>query len=132
MFLSDLMRKLKPDVEIDFIAVSSYGASTESSGVITIDNDLVEPVEGRHVLLIEDIIDTGHSLCYLAKHLAGKNPASVKTCVLLDKPERRLVHDVVPEYTGFTIPDKFVVGYGLDYAQRYRQLPYIGVLSFEE
>jgi len=134
MFLSDLARKLKldVDVEMDFMDVSSYGDATESSGAVRIDKDLDQPITGKHVLLVEDILDTGRTLSKLLRHLSGQQPASLKVCTLLDKPERRIVDGVVPAYVGFTIPDKFVVGYGLDYAQKYRQLPYIGVMRFED
>jgi len=132
VLLADLMRKITIDMEIDFIAVSSYGDGTESSGVVKIDKDVGQSIEGKHVILVEDILDTGTTLSSLSKHFAKGNPESLKICVLLDKPERRTKTDVRADYIGFTIPDKFVVGYGLDYAQRYRQVPYIGVLRFEE
>lgn len=132
IFLSDLSRKLAVDVEMDFMDVSSYGSDTVSSGIVRIDKDLARPITGKHVLLIEDILDTGQTLSRLIRHLTAQNPASLKVCTLLDKPERRVAQDVVPEYIGFTIPDNFVVGYGLDYAQKYRQLPYIGAVRFEK
>ena len=131
VFFSDLARKLKIDVEMDFIIVSSYDAQ-ESTGVVKIAKDIVQPVTGKHVLLVEDILDTGKTLSRLKQYLSEQQPASLKICTLLDKPDRRVVGDIVPEYTGFTIPDQFVVGYGLDYMQRYRQLPYIGSLRFEK
>jgi hypoxanthine phosphoribosyltransferase len=131
VFLTDLARKLTVDVEMDFMDVSSYGAGTESNGAVRIDKDLDQPITGKHVLLVEDILDTGRTLGKLLRHLSGQQPASIRVCTLLDKPERRIVNGVVPEYVGFTIPDKFVVGYGLDYAQKHRHLPYIGVVSFE-
>jgi len=131
MFFSDLARKLTVDVEMDFIVVSSYNAQ-ESTGIVKIAKDLAQPVTGKHALLIEDILDTGQTLSRLKKHLFEQQPASLKICTLLDKPDRRVVDDIIPEYTGFTIPDEFVVGYGLDYKQRYRQLPYIGLLQFEK
>jgi len=129
IFFSDLSRRLQVDVEMDFIDVSSYSDSTISSGVVRIDKDLERPITGKHVLLVEDILDTGQTLSRLVRHLSAQRPKSLKVCTLLDKPERRVINDVAPEYIGFSIPDKFVVGYGLDYAQKYRQLPYIGVLE---
>ena len=131
VFFSDLARKLKVDVEMDFIVVSSYDAH-ESTGVVRISKDIAHPVTGKHILLIEDILDTGKTLSRLKQYFSEQRPASLKICTLLDKPDRRVVDDVVPEYTGFTIPDEFVVGYGLDYMQRYRQLPYLGSLRFEK
>jgi len=131
MFFCDLARNLKVDVEMDFIVVSSYD-SLESTGEVKIAKDLAQPVTGKHVLLVEDILDTGRTLNHLKSHLVKQQPASLKTCAMLDKPDRRVVDDISVEYTGFTIPDQFVVGYGLDYKQRYRQLPYIGSLRFEE
>ena len=132
VFLSDLSRKISVNVEMDFMDVSSYGGNTTSAGVVRIEKDLARPITGKHVLLIEDILDTGQTLSRLIRHLRAQNPASLKVCTLLDKPERRVIDDVRPDYVGFTIPDKFVVGYGLDYAQKYRQLPYIGVIRFEK
>lgn len=134
MFMVDLARRLDRnlDVELDFMDISSYGDKMESSGVVRIDKDLDHPITDKHVLLVEDIIDTGRTLSHLVKHLSAQNPASMKVCTLLDKPERRVVDDVMPDYIGFTIPDKFVIGYGLDYMQKYRTLPYIGVLRPEE
>ena len=131
MFFSDLARKLKVDVEMDFIVVSSYDAQ-KSTVVLKIAKDLAQPVSGKHLLLIEDILDTGRTLSRLKKHFFAQLPASLKICTLLDKPDRRVVDDIIPEYTGFTITDEFVVGYGTDYKQRYRQLPYIGSLRFEK
>lgn len=131
MFMVDLARKLQCDVEIDFMDISSYGNATESSGVIKIDKDLENTIAGKNVLLVEDIIDSGRTLSHLRRHLMAQNPAVLKICTLLDKPSRRVVHDVVPDYVGFVIPDEFVVGYGLDYAQKYRNLGYIGVLSLD-
>lgn len=128
VFLVDLARELDMPVEIDFMAISSYGNSTESSGVVRILKDLDEPIEGRDVLIVEDIIDSGLTLQYLLEILRRRNPASIRVCALLDKEKPRpKVLD--PQYTGFRIPNRFVVGYGLDYAQRYRNLPYIGVLK---
>jgi hypoxanthine phosphoribosyltransferase len=130
VFIGDLVRSVTVPMEVDFIAISSYGTSTRSSGVVRILKDLDESVTGRHVLVIEDIIDTGLTLSYLMRTLLERRPASLEICTLLDKPARRLV-DVPVKYTGFSIPDKFVVGYGLDYAQKYRNLPFIGVLKPE-
>ncbi|MGE5554335.1 MAG: hypoxanthine phosphoribosyltransferase [Betaproteobacteria bacterium] len=127
VFLSDLLREITVPVSVDFMAVSSYGAATKSSGIVRILKDLDESIEGRHVLVVEDIVDTGLTLHYMLENLSSRHPASLKVCALLDKPERRQV--AVPvDYIGFHIPDKFVVGYGLDYAEKYRNLPYIGVL----
>lgn len=130
VFMGDLVRSVTVPMEVDFIAISSYGTSTRSSGVVRILKDLDENVTGRHVLVVEDIIDTGLTLSYLMRTLLERRPASLEICTLLDKPARRLV-DVPVKYSGFTIPDKFVVGYGLDYAQKYRNLPFIGVLKPE-
>jgi hypoxanthine phosphoribosyltransferase len=132
MFMVDLARRLRQDVEFDFMDISSYGDSTESSGIIKIDKDLENPITGKHVLLVEDIIDSGRTLAHLHRHLMAQSPASLKICTLLDKPSRRVDNNVTPDYTGFVIPDEFVVGYGLDYAQRYRNLSFIGVLRFSE
>lgn len=129
-FMADLVRKIDIPLEMDFMAVSSYGNSTESSGVVRIVKDLEASVEGRHVLIVEDIIDTGLTLSYLVELLKGRKAASVKIVTLLDKPEGRRV-ELAPDYCGFEIPDAFVVGYGLDYAEKYRNLPYIGVLKEE-
>jgi len=131
MFMVDLVKKLDIDIEMDFMDISSYGASTESSGIVRINRDLKSPITDQNVLLIEDIIDTGRTLSHVKKHMLSQNPASFKICTLLDKPSRRVVNDVIPEYVGFTIPDKFVIGYGLDYNQKYRQLPFIGELPPE-
>lgn len=122
LFAADLCRHITADVVLDFIAVSSYGSSTSTSGVVRFLKDLDESVEGRHVLIVEDIVDTGLTLAYLSENLRSRNPQSLKTCALLDKPSRRRV-DIRPDYTGFTIDDLFVVGYGLDFDQRYRHLP---------
>lgn len=130
LFMADLARAIKVPVAIDFMAVSSYGAGTSSSGVVRILKDLDENVEGKHVLVVEDIIDSGLTLNYLIDNLKSRQPASIKICTLLNKPERRKV-DVDIAYNGFTIPDHFVVGYGLDYAEKYRNLPFIGVLKPE-
>ncbi len=128
MFMSDLLKRLEIPVTMDFVAISSYGSSTSSSGVVRIVKDLEESIEGKDVLIVEDIVDTGLTLQYLLENLRTRMPASLKVCTLLDKPERRKV-DIVPDYNGFTIPDCFVIGYGLDYAEHYRNLPYIGVLK---
>ncbi|GAB6932075.1 hypoxanthine phosphoribosyltransferase [Calditerricola satsumensis] len=129
-FMTDLVRQMNIPLEMDFMAVSSYGASTQSSGVVRILKDLDTAVEGRHVLVVEDIIDSGLTLSYLIDLLKRRNAASVKVVTLLDKPHRRTV-DLKPDYCGFVVPDAFVVGYGLDYAEKYRNLPYIGVLKPE-
>jgi hypoxanthine phosphoribosyltransferase len=127
-FLSDLMRAIELPLEIDFMAISSYGASTDSSGVVRILKDLDASIEGRDVLIVEDIIDSGLTLSYLVRTLRGRKPASLEICALLTKPDRRQA-DVPVRYIGFEIPDRFVVGYGLDFAERYRNLPYVGVLG---
>ncbi len=128
MFMMDLARAIKLSVAIDFIAVASYGASTESSGVVRLLKDLDTDIAGRHMLLVEDIIDSGMTLAYLRSQMLRRNPASLRICTLLNKPDRRTA-DVPVDYVGFDIPNEFVVGYGLDYAERYRNLPYIGVLK---
>ena len=127
-FLADLMRSLTVPCEIDFMAISSYGASTDSSGVVRILKDLDINIEGRDVLVVEDIIDSGLTLSYLMRNLEAREPASLEICALLTKPERREI-DVPVRYTGFEIPNRFVIGYGLDFAERYRNLPYVGVLD---
>ena len=130
-FMADLMRAIEAPVQIDLMEVSSYGgATTESSGLVRILKDLSSSISGRDVLIVEDIIDTGLTLNYLLRYLRGKNPASLRICALLDKPARRLV-EIPIDYTGFTIPDEFVVGYGLDFGEFYRNLPFIGVLRRE-
>ncbi len=129
-FTCELAKRITVPVTIDFMQVSSYGNGTESSGRVRIAKDLDETVEGKNVIVIEDIIDSGRTLSYLMNLLKVRNPKSIKLCTLLDKPDRRVV-EVDVDYTGFSIPDEFVVGYGLDYAQKYRNLPYIGVVSFE-
>ncbi|MEF9934797.1 MAG: hypoxanthine phosphoribosyltransferase [Clostridium sp.] len=126
VFLSDIIREMDIEVEIDFMAVSSYGNSTTSSGIVRILKDLNYDIEGKDVVIIEDIIDTGTTLKYLCQYLKARKPKSLKVCCLLDKPERRKA-DIKADYIGFEIPDYFVVGYGIDYADRFRQLPYIGV-----
>lgn len=129
-FMCELAKRITIPVSIDFMSVSSYGAGTKSSGVVKIVKDLDEPLEGKHVIVVEDIVDSGRTLSYLLENLQNRKPASLHLCTLLDKPERR-VTDVKVDYTGFEIPDEFVVGYGLDYAQKYRNLPYIGVVEME-
>jgi hypoxanthine phosphoribosyltransferase len=128
IFLVDLAREIPLPLEIDFMAVSSYGASTRSSGVVRILKDLEEPIADKHILVVEDIVDTGLTLQYILRNLATRRPASIRVCGLLLKEKDRPI-DVPCEYVGFSIPDRFVVGYGLDYAERYRNLPYIGVLK---
>lgn len=130
VFLVDLARQIQLSLEIDFMAVSSYGASTKSSGIVRILKDLEESVEGQHILVVEDIIDSGLTLDYLLRSLEARGPASIKVCGLLVKDRPRELSAPV-EYVGFTIPDRFVVGYGLDFAEKYRNLPYIGVLRPE-
>ena len=130
-FICELAKRITVPVTMDFMSVSSYGAGTKSSGVVKLIKDLDEPVNGKDILVVEDIIDSGRTLSYLLKNLSDRQPASISLCTLLDKPERRAV-DVEVDYQGFHIPDEFVVGYGLDYDQRYRNLPYIGVLSLTE
>ena len=128
-FMCELAKRLTIPVTMDFMSASSYGSSTKSSGVVKIVKDLDEPLKDRHVIVVEDIVDSGRTLSYLLKMFGDRGPASIRLCTLLDKPERR-VTDVKVDYTGFEIPDEFVVGYGLDYDQRYRNLPYIGVVEF--
>jgi hypoxanthine phosphoribosyltransferase len=128
MFLSDLARAMEGEVTLDFMALSSYGNSTKSSGQVQVLKDLGAPIEGRDVVIVEDIVDTGLTLTYLQDILQARSPRTLRTACLLSKPSRRLV-DVRVEYVGFTIEDKFVVGYGLDYAERYRHLPYIGLIT---
>ena len=128
LFLGDLMRSLEAPCEIDFMAVSSYGSETDSSGVVRILKDLDASIEGRDVLIVEDIIDSGLTLHYLLRNLRARNPASLEVCALLTKPERRRV-DLPIRYVGFEIQNRFVIGYGLDYAQRYRNLDYVAVLA---
>lgn len=131
-FMCELAKHITVPVTMDFMSASSYGASTKSSGVVKIVKDLDEPIESRNVIIVEDIIDSGRTLSYLIKMLSDRGPASIKLATLLDKPDRRVIHDVTVDYTGFIIPDEFVIGFGLDYDQRYRNLPYIGVISFDE
>ena len=128
-FTCELAKRLTVPVSLDFMSVSSYGDDTKSSGVVLIVKDLDEPLTDLHVLIVEDIIDSGRTLSYLMEVLKQRGPASIRLCTLLDKPERRVKKQVKVDYTCFTIPDEFVVGYGLDYAQKYRNLPYIGVVE---
>jgi hypoxanthine phosphoribosyltransferase len=128
LFLADLMRHLDVPCEIDFMAVSSYGSQTDSSGVVRILKDLDVSIDGRHVLIVEDIIDSGLTLHYLMRNLRARNPASLEVCALLTKPERLRV-DLSPRYVGFEIPNRFAIGYGLDHAQRYRNLDYVAALG---
>jgi hypoxanthine phosphoribosyltransferase len=130
VFFGDMMRAIDLPMDIDFMSISSYGSSTRSSGVVRILKDLDENITGRHVIILEDIIDTGLTLSYLVRLLQERRPASLEICTLLDKPSRRLI-EVPVKYTGFTIPDQFVVGYGLDYDQKFRNLPFVGVLKPE-
>lgn len=131
MFMADLVRHLTVPVSTDFIAIASYGSGTETSGTIRLLSDIHNPIEGKHVLLVEDIVDTGLSLQYLLNILASRLPDSLKVCALLDKPDRHRV-DVDIDYLGFTVPDKFVVGYGIDYDEQLRNLPYIGYVEFSK
>ena len=131
MWMVDIMKNVRLDMTIDFMAVSSYGASTKSSGVVKIIKDLDTDIKGRNVIIVEDIVDSGTTLKYLKKYLANRNAKSVRICTLLDKPEGRKV-DIEADYRGFTVDDRFIVGYGLDYAQKYRNLPYITYLEDAE
>ena len=128
-FTCELAKRLTITVSLDFMSVSSYGSDTKSSGVVKIIKDLDEPLEGKNVIIVEDIIDSGRTLAYLIEVLKQRNPKNIELCTLLDKPERRVKKQVQVKYTCFTIPDEFVVGYGLDYDQKYRNLPYIGVVE---
>jgi hypoxanthine phosphoribosyltransferase len=128
LFMADLVRHIGAPIILDFIGISSYGDATVSSGVVRITQDLSRPIEGKHVIVIEDIVDTGHTVHYLLENLATRRPASIKLCALLHKPERA-ERDVRIDYLGFTIPNKFVVGYGLDIAQQFRNLPFIGYVQ---
>jgi len=127
-FLADLMREITVPCEVDFMAISSYGSATQSSGVVRILKDLDRAIEGRHVLIVEDIVDSGLTLQYLMRNLGARKPASLEVCALLTKPERRKV-DMPMRYLGFEIPDKFAIGYGLDFAEHYRNLPYVAALE---
>lgn len=126
--MCELAKRINVPVSLDFMSVSSYGSDTKSSGVVKIVKDLDEPLQGKDVLVVEDIVDSGRTLSYLMEMLQDRGPASLRLCTLLDKPDRRVI-DVKVDYTGFQIPDEFVVGYGLDYDQMYRNLPYIGVVE---
>ena len=128
-FMCELAKRITRPVTLDFMSVSSYGDDTKSSGVVKIVKDLDQPLEGKDVLIVEDIIDSGRTLSYLIEVLKQRGPKSIHLCTLLDKPERRVKKQVKVDYTCFTIPDEFVVGYGLDYAQKYRNLPFIGVVE---
>lgn len=130
IFMGDLIRKIELPIQIDFIAASSYGSSTESSGVVKIVKDLDYSIEGKHVLIVEDIIDSGLTLKYLEENFMSRKPASLEICTLLDKPERRKANIAV-KYVGYEIPDEFIVGYGIDYAEKYRNLPYVATLKPE-
>ena len=130
VFFADMIRAIPIDCQIDFMAVSSYGGGTSSSGQVQITKDLSSDITGKNIIVVEDILDSGNTLSYLLKVLEQRSPASIRLCTLLDKPERR-VKPVEVHYSGFTIPDAFVVGYGLDYAEHYRNLPYIGILKPE-
>ena len=130
-FTCELAKRLTIPVSLDFMSVSSYGSDTKSSGVVKIIKDLDEPLEGKNVIIVEDIIDSGRTLAYLIEVIKQRNPKNIELCTLLDKPERRVKKQVQVKYTCFTIPDEFVVGYGLNYDQKYRNLPYIGVLKPE-
>ena len=130
IFMGDLIRKINLPLQMDFIAASSYGSSTESSGVVKIVKDLDYSIEGKHVLIIEDIIDTGLTLRYLEENFRSRKPASLEICTLLDKPERRKA-EIDVKYVGYQIPDEFIVGYGIDYAEKYRNLPYVATLKPE-
>ncbi|MBJ7520423.1 MAG: hypoxanthine phosphoribosyltransferase [Solirubrobacteraceae bacterium] len=127
-FLADLMRRIDVPCEVDFMAVASYGSATDSSGVVRILKDLDAAIEGREVLIVEDIVDSGLTLHYLLRNLGARNPASMEVCALLTKPERRKV-ELEPRYVGFEIPNRFVIGYGLDHAERYRNLPFVAALN---
>lgn len=130
IFMADLMRAIDIPCSIDFLSVSSYGNGTTTSGAVRILKDLDCALEGKDILVVEDILDSGVTLSFLMKNLSARNPASIRLCTLLDKPERRRVA-ITPDYVGAVVPDKFIVGYGLDYAEKYRNLPYIGVLKPE-
>ncbi len=131
-FTTELAKRIELPMTIDFMSVSSYGSQTESSGVVNIKKDLECSIEGENVIVVEDIIDSGNTLSKLLKVLQQRKPKSLTVCTLLDKPDRRVVDDVVVDYTGFVVPDKFVVGYGLDFDQRFRNLPYIGFIEDEK
>lgn len=128
-FTTELAKRIALPMTIDFMSVSSYGAGTQSSGVVNVKKDLENSIEGENVIVVEDIVDSGHTLSRLMSLFESRNPKTLTICTLLDKPDRRVVHDLQVDYTGFVIPDKFVVGFGLDYDQRYRNLPYIGFVE---
>ena len=128
IFMADLTRAIDLNVTVDFMAVSSYGAGTTSSGQVEIKKDLSDSIEGKDLIIVEDILDSGNTLYYLMDVLRARKPASIRICALMDKPERR-TKPITADYVGFTIPDAFIVGYGLDYAEKYRNLPYVGVLK---
>ena len=128
IFMADLTRSINLDVTVDFMAVSSYGAGTASSGQVEIKKDLSDTIEGQDLIIVEDILDSGNTLYYLMDVLRARKPASIRVCTLMDKPERR-VKPIKADYVGFTIPDAFIVGYGLDYGEKYRNQPYVGVLK---
>lgn len=130
IFMADLFRKIDIDCDVDFLAISNYSNDARTRGVVRLVKDLDIPIEGRHVLFIEDVIDTGLTLNYLLRNLRERNPASLKVCTLFNKPTRRLI-DLPIEYKGFDLPDKFIVGYGLDYNERFRNLPYVGIIKAE-
>ena len=130
VFMADIAREIDLPCDIDFMAVSSYGNGTSTTGAVKITKDLSRDIEGRDVIIIEDILDSGVTLSYLKKYLANRNPASIKICTLFDKPARRTA-DIAADYVGFVCPDEFIVGYGLDYSEKYRNLPFIGVLKPE-
>lgn len=128
-FTCELAKRISLPLTLDFMSVSSYGAGTVTNGIVKLVKDLDEPIEGKDVLIVEDIIDSGNTLSYLIEVLKQRNPTSIELCTLLDKPERRVKKEVTVKYTCFTVPDQFIVGYGLDYDQKYRNLPYIGVIE---
>ncbi|MDI9489533.1 MAG: hypoxanthine phosphoribosyltransferase [Bacillota bacterium] len=130
VFMSDLIRKISIPAYIDYMVVSSYGNSAETSGVVRIIKDLEDNIEGKNIIIVEDIIDTGLTLAYLKKNLLNRNPKSLKICTLLDKPSRRQ-KEIAIDYKGFEVPDEFIIGYGIDYAEKYRNLPFVGVLKRE-
>lgn len=130
-FLADLLRSVTIAVEVDCIAISSYGGRGRDQGAVRLLKDLENPINGRHVLFVEDVVDTGLTLSYLLRNLRSREPASLEVCVLFNKPKHRLI-DIHPKYTGFDLPDRFVVGYGLDYRERYRNLPFVGALAPQE
>lgn len=129
LIMADLMREIKIPAEIDFMSVSSYGSGTTSSGRVRIIKDLDCDIAGRDVLIVEDILDSGKTLAYLIDMLSARNPASIRICTMFDKPERRVVESIKADYVGGVVPDEFIVGYGLDYAQKYRNLPFVGILK---